>query len=240
MVKKEIVLLFLVILIVPLISSSLGTSKINECVDIKVPVNATSVNLSSLSFPNFTIILYNQAMEKHGLVFNYTFCSPPVQGEYYFTYNDEKGNVYSNSFFVNSAGSEFTVPRAILSTAVLSFFIFFFLLVMWFISKLPNENDADTEEDILSYNKLKYLKSALLFVEWTLFLAMIYIVSNLSFAFLGEELMAKTLFTFFLIGGYITPVIIIIWFVWILSNIIRDKKFKRMIQKGIYTGRHQF
>ena len=98
----------LVILVITLstnlVSASLGTYAQYSCVDIKTILNTTAVNISTLSWPNSTVILTNGEMTKSGYTFNYTFCDTKVAGTYIYDYVDASGNVYVNSFDATPTG----------------------------------------------------------------------------------------------------------------------------------------
>lgn len=94
-----------VIILLPMVSASLGTYAQYSCVDIKTILNTTAVNLSSLSWPNSTAILTSRVMNKTGFTFNYTYCNTKVAGTYVYDYVDAIGNVYVNSFDITPTGN---------------------------------------------------------------------------------------------------------------------------------------
>ena len=79
---KNIFLIILIVLALPLVSSTLGTFKQYECINIVTPLNVTSVVLTNVNTPspNSSIIVSNQTMSKLGDLFNYTFCNTTVVG----------------------------------------------------------------------------------------------------------------------------------------------------------------
>jgi len=143
-----------------------------------------------------------------------------------------------------SGNFEVLGARLILSTAhgIIYFikFIILFLLIgasLFSASKLPSGNNTNENGQIISINNLKYLRGTLYFVSWVLFLSVFFLISNLSFAYLGEELFAKTSFLIWNIGMKLTPLIVIVWFIWIFAQIIDDKRMRRLIEHGIYEGK---
>ena len=105
---------------------------------------------------------------------------------------------------------------------------------MFIVGRLGWGNEGEGE--FLSVSWLKYLKSTLLFVEWLLMTSIFYISSNIAFAYLGEQLFAKVLHSLYRITFSMTLPIVIIWFIWVFVSIVRDKKLKRMMEKGLYEN----
>lgn len=101
---KKIFIFISFILLINLVSASLGTFKQNECVDIKTILNTTSVNISTISNPSSTVIISNQEMTKLASTFNYTFCNTTDIGIYIYDYFDAEGNVYVNDFEISPSG----------------------------------------------------------------------------------------------------------------------------------------
>jgi hypothetical protein len=102
----------LIILIAVLIISlsgisfaSLGTYKQNSCVQIKTILNASWVNISTISFPNSNLASSNKIMSKIGQTFNYSFCNTSIVGTYVYDYIDSNGDVYVNDFDITSTGN---------------------------------------------------------------------------------------------------------------------------------------
>ena len=124
--KKLIYLVLLCLVLLPLVSASLGEFKQNECVNIKTILNTSAVTISSLSYPNYTTALDITNMEKRGLTFNYTFCNTSTYGNYVYDYNDTEGNVYENDFKIGYTLS--------LSIAVFSIFILIILITFLYFS----------------------------------------------------------------------------------------------------------
>jgi hypothetical protein len=100
----------------------------SSCVDIKIPSNASSMNLTSVSYPNTTTIISNKAMTKNGYEFNYTLCSTSALGVYDYGYCDNAGVCSSNNFLITSNGQE--PPSGI----VIVFFSMLFIFAMFFLT----------------------------------------------------------------------------------------------------------
>lgn len=176
----------------------------------------------------------------------------PINNEYYYhisagNFTNIKSfsyNVYCNSssmggfadglIYVTYNGEILDVPRAVLYVILISVMILLFIGVFFGIGLLPNSNKTDDDGRIIKVNWLKYLRPALWFVEWMIFIAILYLSSNLAFAYLTEQMFAKTLFVIFRICFSLTPVILVVWIVWIFAKMFHDREFQNMLNRGIF------
>ena len=125
--KTTLMIIVIALTILPLVSASLGTFKQFDCLDIKTIQNTTSVNLSTLSYPNGIVAVSNQPMTNlNGKTWNYTFCDTIYLGQYNYDYYDADGNVFVNSFDVTIDGQE---PNTGMYTVIM-FTIFSIILLM--------------------------------------------------------------------------------------------------------------
>jgi len=124
--------------------------------------------------------------------------------------------------------------KAILYLGFLAILILVFIVNFIGLGMLPARNTKDEEGRILSISYLKYFRNVLWMTGYFLFIGIIYIASNLSFAFLEEELVSKTLFMIFQISFMVAPIIIIVWIVWIFASMFHDKEFQNMLNRGVF------
>jgi hypothetical protein len=94
--------------IIPFISANLGTFKQNDCVNIRVLSNCSSVDLVEIDDGTNTYII-NSAMENlGGQTFNYSFCNTSKLGTYAYSWDEDcvdcSGGLCGNSFEVSSTG----------------------------------------------------------------------------------------------------------------------------------------
>jgi len=220
-------------------SSGWGTVKQGTCINlIQTCSNCTFNNLTSITYPNKTVTMISVLMSSNdGFTYNYTFCDTRAFGEYQvFGYGDVDGinTNWGADFKTTSTGVDLTPSSSIVYFLLFIIIFFVFFIILFFINKLPSSNNKDEEGRILSVNYLKYLRPALWFVEWMLFIAILYLSSNLAFAYLGEQLFANVLFVLFKITFGITPLIVILWFVWMFIKIFHDKQLQKMLNRGIF------
>ena len=134
----KLFLISLILLALPLVSSTLGTFKLNECVNIVAPLNSSSVILTNVNTPspNSSIIISNKTMTMNGNLFNYTFCNTTTLGTYTYGYCESNGNCYANDFVISGSGQEVSQSQITLIiiglVVTLIFAGFFFILSFLF------------------------------------------------------------------------------------------------------------
>jgi hypothetical protein len=162
-------------------------------------------------------------------------------GYYYYGIDcsDGLGGAISGVLEVTYSGETMETSQSILSGFMLLIFVFFMVSIVFFINKLPDSNSRDEEGNIISINWLKYLRTPLWFVEWMLLIGILFLSSNLSFAYLGDELFAQILHTLFRVLFGFTPVVIVVWIVWIIARIFQDKEMKKILDRGLFPGEYR-
>lgn len=129
----------LIIIIILLLSSSvsstnIGTFKIGENFQITNYCNSgdcSFMNLTSITFPNGSIIYLNIEMTKNQQEFNYTYNSSQ-EGDYYFkTCADPKGyfTCESDSFTLTYSGEDWDYVKLISRVFLILFLIFLIFLI---------------------------------------------------------------------------------------------------------------
>lgn len=127
MKKKVITFLLVGIFILafaPFVSSYLGTYELDECVNIKTILNVSSVNISTISYPNSTFAVTNKLMTKTAKTFIYEFCNTTEFGNYIYDYFDSDGYTYVNDFDITPNGKLLNTQTSILYIGIILFFIF--------------------------------------------------------------------------------------------------------------------
>jgi hypothetical protein len=222
---------------------NLGTFKQNDCVTLyQTCASCSYVNLTSVKLPNGTIVGYNDAMTKDGSEYSYDYCNTSLTGQYFYTIKGDKGGTETSEvilFGITYYGKEMSTSQSILSGFMLLVFVFFMLSLIFFINKLPKYNSVDEEGRLISINWLKYARAPLWFVEWMLLIGILFLSSNLSFAYLGDELFAQILHTLFRVLFGFTPIIVVVWIVWIFTKIFHDKEMQKLLDRGIFPGEYR-
>lgn len=237
---KWIILLGIIILIGIFVmnttSASLGTVQQNQCMSVRVLANCTSINLTEVSSTNQTFTI-NSEMTKNGQTFNYTFCDTQSLGIHTFSWDnycvDCSKYGCGNSFEVTYDGKEVTLQRSILSLGLVSILVFLFVLIVINIGKLPGGDTFNDESVLLGVNNLKYLRPILWVISWGLLMAIFFISSNISFAHLPQSMFGEFFFMVYRVMFLMTLPAFIIWFVYIIAKLFRDKEIRQMIDRGV-------
>jgi len=237
--KKLLTILCLGMFLISFASAldSLGTFKKAEQVRItQVCSDATYINISSISYPNSSTAVLNIEMTSSGSgEYYYNFTSTEVLGRY-----DVRGvsdgceKTFATYFDVTYNGQTISGSKVGLYLGFLTILCLILFLNFFGMGFLPKRNTRDEEGKIMSISYLKYLRDILWMSGYFLFIAILFIASNLAFAFLQEELVAQTLFLIYRITFGIAPLVVIVWFIWIIASMFHDKQFQQMLNRGIF------
>jgi len=218
---------------------SLGTFQQDECFNIsQTCATCTYVNISSVSSINDSNLISNVPMTDFGNgEWRYKFCNTSTLGRY-----DVKGmgdvsgvdSSFAIYFDITYKGYVVSSSQATLYAILLLVFIFIFIITILGINQLPSSNTQDEEGKILSISYLKYLRPVGWFFLWMLFIAILFLSSNIAFAFLTGQLFAQTLFTLFKVCFGLTPVIVVVWIIWIYRQMFHDKQMQKMLNRGMF------
>ncbi len=137
-------------------------------------------------------------------------------------------------FEITYNGKELQTSQGILYGSLYFVLILFIIAVLLIMNLLPDENTKSDKGDIVSISLLKYLRGTLWIVEWALLIAVLYLSSNLAFAYMSETLFANIFFVLFRVCFSMTPIIVIIWIIWLIAKIIQDKEMKQLMSRGIF------
>lgn len=200
--------------------------------------NCTFCDFPRLMGLNNRSILSNLSAAQDGSFFFYDIESENFTeiGEFQYTYNC--GNGVENStgvidFEVTYTGGDLTLPIAIIYGMGMAFLIFIFILNILLISRLPDKDSTDEEGTILKLSELKHFRKVLWGVAWGLVLAMLFLISNISLAFLPTAMFGNLFFVLYRFMFYATMVAVPLLFIWIFAGIFRDKEVKRLMERGV-------
>jgi hypothetical protein len=228
-----LVMILSVLFLTDFSSASLGTYKINDCVDIKTILNSSATNISTISYPNSSVAVTNTKMSKNGQTFNYTFCETSVIGDYVYDYFDNIGNVYVNDFTITYTGYALTTEQVYIYLAALLFLVFLSIGLVFVINKLPSGDNTDEEGVLLNINMLKHVRPILWTFVWIIGIAILFIISNLGIAYLPNSMIGNLFFTLYRIFFIFTMVAVPVYFIWIFYKIFKDREVKKMIERGV-------
>lgn len=242
LMKKCLLILFTAVFFINLVSAldiTYEPHKLNTDLEFSFTSNnATTCNISTANTP-YGVITINQDSTKAGQTFNNTIAGGNFSeiGNYCFNIQCSDGNKIATGSLcrdITYLGKQLSGARAGLYIGLLGLLILIFFLNFFGMGFLPSRNQRDEEGRIMSINYLKYFRNVLWMTGYFLFIGIIYIASSIAFAFLEEELIAKTLFMIFRVSFMMAPLVVIVWMVFIFASMFHDKKFQGMLNRGIF------
>lgn len=232
--KKILLTLIFGVFLISVVPAELGTFQEDKTIYITTNLNATSVNIT-IQFPNSSIAVENQPMTQlMGDIWNYTFQQANETGKYIFYYCDENlKNCEEDYFKVTYFGREITTPQAIIQGLLFFVLMFLFVVNVYGIGILPSKNEKDEDGKIISINQLKYLKLVFIGTAWILLMALMFISSNIGFAFLQNKIIGNFFFVVWQIMMRVTLPAIAIISVYFIAFVIQDKRSRKLIERGV-------
>jgi hypothetical protein len=239
-ISYALIFIFLISIVSATVESLPVQKKAGTVNLIQSCAGSTYSNITKVLYPNSSFSLRGEyGMTKSGNDYNYSFNDTQTLGRYLvYGHCDQAGTdtYWAYDFTVTYMGDSLDTSKSIMYIGLLALMVSFFILVVYFIEKIPSSTNRNEEGEIVSLSGLKYLGSALVFIDWMILIGIFYISSSLAFAYLGEVLFAKVLFMIYSICFRITPLIVILWFVWIFVSIFQDQKMRKLIEKGLAPG----
>ena len=214
------------------VNASLGTFKQNDCVEIKTILNSTYVNISSVTYPNYTSFI-DDSMSKNGMTFNYTFCNTSQIGEYIYDYYDESGNVYVNDFKVSQTGSVLSTSQGIIYLVFFVILIFAFIGCMFGALRIPWKHTRDDSDRIISVNDTRYFKIVFYFFAYILLLFIFGLARAMTHEFLYLQGASNVFNWVYWIMLPLTFPIIVVALIIALANFANSTKLKKAIIRGV-------
>lgn len=239
--RKLLLLLFIGMFLISLASAqiqTLGTFKQNSDIDLtQICDNCTFVNLTHVTRTgeNSTIFTFNDLMTKDGTFYNYTFLNTSEIGEYFYsTCGDLNGILTCNSvnFEVNQNGKVVNIPQAIIF--IITFFgVLLILSISFFYAlRIPWKHHRNSDNRIISINRLRYLKLILIPVTYTLMIWFLNLLLGIS-EFLSLTIyygFFNMVFLFFINFSY---VFLMAYFIIASIIIFKDSGISSQLKKGI-------
>lgn len=240
MINKNFIFLFLGLFLISLTSASPGIYKQGQDINlIQTCADCTTMTLTSVVGPDGVILVSNKTMEASGSTYNYTLDKGNTTQLGTYRVNGI-GNpagvsqVWSYSFSVTYTGDTLKETSPTLYIILFAVFGFLFFMNIFLIGKLPDGNTKDEEGTLVRISYLKYLRPILWFVSWLFIVAILYLSSNIAFAYLEDAMFATLLFNLFRIAMGMTLPIVVVWIIWTIGRIIDDKELKKCWNRGIF------
>jgi len=240
--KKLMLLIFMCMILssltfVSAAQDSLGTYKQGETILLlQICGTCTYNNITSIVFPNSSHLQLDAQMVKRGMEYTYEFNKTHLVGTYLVNGHgdlDGTDNAWAYEFEVTSTGQEFTIETSVFYIGVMFILLVLFILCLLLRANLPNEDPKDFEGKLIDINWLKYLRMPVLGIAWGLLTMILFLGWNLAEAYLGTALVAKIFEVLFRFNFYAMMIAIPIMLLYLFVKAIEDKKFQRMIQRGL-------
>jgi len=241
--KKIFLITICMVLLIGIVSSSSFTYKQDDVVNQRIRCFDTSNNYcgsgtrcyASVEDPEGITTLNNVSLTFNETYYNITLPTDKI-GTYSFIGACSSSNNMTMEFKydITYHGDSISQAQSTIYIILFVIFLFVFIITLFGIRELPYSNTQDEEGRILSISYLKYLRPVLWFFEWMVIIGILYVSSNIAFAYLNEQLFAQILFTFFRIAFGFTPLIVIVWMIWIFVSMFHDKQFQKMLNRGIF------
>lgn len=239
-------IIFFILFIPSLVSSQeVGPFPINkEFILTQNCNNCTNCNLSSIKYPNSTIILSNKVMNNAGSgEFNYTIPESYVivtgKWDYRtFCWNYQTGEtgIGGTTFYVTKTGTLLTVQEALIYLLLAFVSLILFFIVLYFVITLPYKDKVDLSKGlILLVPKTKYLKIGLILILHVLLVAFFNLLISIADSFSILEKSYSTLSFIFQILTILSLPLFIIIIVWAGYQMLRDIKINSLINKFGYA-----
>ena len=239
--SKILALMFVSLFLVGVVSAScdgygannLGTFKQGESVELQQTCDScTYVNLSSVIYPNSSTSYSNAAMTKNGIEFNYTFSNTTDLGDYlYKVFGDKDGVTQSETFCfsITPSGDSLDEGKAKLYSILMIAFFILFIATTFIAWRIPMDHHRDEDNQIVSLNKLRYVKPILFFFAYILFVFFFGFVDVLAGSYFSITWIASTFSVIeeILLIGILPAFIIVAWN--IIVEMVASKELKEIL-----------
>lgn len=239
--KCLILSLFVILLLPTIIALDFPTHK--QSTDLAFSItsnNATGCNLTKINAPG-SLITINQVGTQNQQTFNFSIAGGNYSefGTYCHNLECSDGIQITSGeecYEINYFGKELTQQQSTIYVGLLGILIFTLFATFFGMNHLPASNTQDEQGKILSISYLKYFRLVLWLFAYFMFTAIMYLASNIAFAFLSEQLFAKILFAMFAMLLTISPVIIVVLMISFFVKFFHDKELQQYFNRGIFPG----
>lgn len=231
--KKYILSILVVILLITFTAASLGTFQQRDCIEIKTILNTTSVNISTINYPNSSLAISNKEMTLIGTsTFNFSFCDTETIGTYNYDYIDAEENFFVNDFTITKNGFDITTSEALLYFALLLANLIIFALFLFVAITTPFDNVTELEgrstEIVIKVTKSKYMKIIASWLAYGSFLWFITLLTGITqnyINFVELKILMTNLYTFFYFLGFgVTVALLWLIFYWSWKDIVFNRE----------------
>ena len=237
--KNNFLILLLLVMVIGFVSAeSIGTYKANTTITLYQGCDTSSYsNISAIYYPNGTVAQGLTAMTGSNNYYTYNYTKTSERGVYTVNgYCDESGvyTGWSYTFEITYSGLPITTQGTSISIIAVIFLILLGVgLVYISNTKIPEGDGRDEEGKIISISYLKHIRWLLWGGVWGIMLAVLFILSNLSLAYLPSAMVGNLLFSMYKVLFRLTIPMFIIAVIWVIVRFFQDKEFQSMIERGV-------
>lgn len=241
--RKILVILLLGLFLISFASAfeisdeSLGTFQKDSTVQLyQSCATCTYTNISSVKFPNGTILLINELMTKSGQDYIYDFNKTSQLENYFYTVCGDKNSILTCEtipFTITKTGLPEGVNQSVLYFGLILFAIFLFILSLYGSIHIPFKNGRSEEGVTQIVNYFKYAKLGLMFLSYVIFvwiLNLIFTLSNNTNILSQYNAFFEVLFKVSMALSYPIFVFMIIIFSLVA---IEDSKINKLLKRGL-------
>ena len=236
--KKILLILIIGIFFISFVSpvqQSMGTFKQGEEINlIQICDNCSYNNISTILYPNSSVIISNVTMTKDDTYYNYTFSDTSTLGNYIVNgFGDLDGvkTTWSYDFEVTSTGFILETADSLLYIIILIVTFILFLGFLYPAIKLPYSNKVNPDGSITGITRAKYLKLLSIWFAYGFFMWFLQTLNGISSSFIKLTYLSNFITNIFTYSqGFslvVTFLILIIMFVEVWKDIIISKAIKR-------------
>ena len=203
--------------------------------------NADRCNLTSITYPDGTTAELDIEMSKSGFEFSSNILSANFSqlGDTCWAIvcsDDDAEPQHTDGIKcleVTYTGD--TIKGSGASFYIISVCVLFVLMLLSFYGSLilPKEDYKDFDGQIITINKLKHFRPVLWTFSWLMLLGVVFIVANMTLAYLPSSMVGDLFFTVFQIMGWFSLIAIPITFIWIIVRWWQDKQTQTLIDRGV-------
>jgi len=247
MKTKIIILMLAILLILPMITAVESyIFKQNEIIKLELPTLNNDLSKCStctcditIDYPNGTNMFMADSVTMNNNYITYTIYSnmTSILGVYKVDTHCSNAvdfGLATFEFKITQTGSDLTTGQGILYFIALGIGIVLFFLSLYFSIAIPFKNTRNDNGRIISINKLKYLKIALIPVTYVLLLFVSGLIRSITANFLILDGISNLFnWVYWVLMSLLFPAIVLI-FIGIIVFLFEDNILNKKIKRGFY------
>lgn len=183
------------------------------------------------------LIQTNYSWEAGGMEWEFSiaggnFSKPETYSFYIQCVSSDSICAVSGSVDATTTGTTITTAQAIIYLISFTFLIFIFGLLILALFQIPKDI-KDDEGFVVNVSKLEYLRPIVKGLAWIVLTGIVFIISNITIAYLSTGLMGSFLFLIFTLMMLSNLVIIPLMIIRMIQRITLSKDMLGLIERGV-------